>query len=206
MWVTSGSTSLKGRLATKHYSLFMFTKLYKIIEGKGLHYKEMWFDDTKDAVIIHWGKVGFVGKTEEYSMTIEEAKDYLKKIILLWKEEGYHEFPDEELIEIIIQFPLKSEQGNKRDKWLGEKCSEYVQAHLGWRGLGYSEGPDIRNKKLNIFCVVVDEDKAVSSIKTCLKTYRLDLTHAIIAARRWNEDGEFRVKYSHKPVKEFLLI
>lgn len=73
----------------------MFTKLYKIIEGKGLHYKEMWFDDTKDAVIIHWGKVGFVGKTEEYSMTIEEAKDYLKKIILLWKEEGYHEFPDE---------------------------------------------------------------------------------------------------------------
>ena len=63
------------RNASKHYSLFMFTKLYKIIEDKGLHYKEMWFDDTKNAVIIHWGKVGFVGKTEEYSMTIEEAKD-----------------------------------------------------------------------------------------------------------------------------------
>lgn len=184
----------------------MVIKLYKIIEDKGLHYKEMWFDNAQSATVVHWGKVGFVGKTEEYSMSIEEAKDYSRKFTSTCKEEGYNEFPEEELVDIIIQFPLKSEQGNKRDKWLGEKCTEYLQDHLGWRGLGYCEGSDIGNKRLNIFCIVVDEDRAVSSIKTCLKTNRLDLTHAIIVARRWNEDGEFRLKYSHKPIKEFSLI
>ena len=43
----------------------------------------------------------------------------------------------------------------------------------------------IDNGKLNIYCIVVEEERAVSAIKSCLKTYRLDLTHAIIAARNW---------------------
>lgn len=82
----------------------MFTTLYKIIEGKGLHYKEMWFDDTKDAVIIHWGKVGFVGKTEEYSMTIEEAKDYLKKSFCFGKKKDITSSPTKNLLKLSSNF------------------------------------------------------------------------------------------------------
>lgn len=183
----------------------MLITLYKSIESKGLHYREMWFNQERNIVVVHWGKVGFIGKSEEYSMSYEEAEKYSERFILDSRKEGYDEFPEEELCTIVIQFPLKSNLGNKRDKWLGDKCSEYLQYHLSERGLGYSEGAHIENKKLNIFCIVVDEERGVSSIKTCLKTYRLDLTHAIIVARKW-DDEDFRYKYSHKPIDNFSLI
>lgn len=120
------------------------------------------------------------------------------------QQDGFVEINDNNRFWIVVQYPLKSEFGNKRDLWLRDKVQDYLRNHLGWRGLGDVDGFDIGNKKLNIFCLVVDEDKAVSSIKTCLKEYRLDLTHARIAARKYDEE-EFRLKYSHKKIEKFEL-
>lgn len=180
--------------------------LYKLVNDQELYYKEMWYDSEREVVVTHWGKVGFTGKHEEFPMSSTEAEHFARGFESSARNEGYAEFPEEKQVVVVIQFPMKSNNGNKRYKWLGAKCSDYLQNHLAWRGLGLCEGENLENKKLNIFCIVVDEDRAVSSIKTCLKTYRLDLTRAIIAARRYDEDGEFRVRYSLKPVAEFSLV
>jgi hypothetical protein len=94
--------------------------------------------------------------------------------------------------------------GNKRDLWLKDKVQEYLNNHLGWAGLGDVDGFDMGQKKLNIFCRVVDEERAVSSIKTCLKEYRLDLNQARIATKKVG-DEDYTLKFSHKKVLAFEL-
>ena len=179
--------------------------LYKQIETKGLYYREMWYDCTDKIIIEHSGKVGYVGTVVKANMTQEEARTKLLNFQLVCAKEGYEELPEHKLCTIVVQFLLKSKNGNKRDKWLRDKVSEYLSDHLGWRGIGDVESFAIDNGKLNIYCIVVEEERAVSAIKSCLKTYRLDLTHAIIAARNWDDEG-FRVKYSHKPINAFSVI
>lgn len=179
--------------------------LYKQIETKGLYYKEMWYDNSEKVLIEHSGKVGYVGTVTKTNMTSEEARPQLLNFSSICAKEGYTELPDVQSCTIVVQFLLKSKKGNKRDKWLMDKVSEYLTDHLSWRGIGVVDSFGIDNGKLNIYCIVVDEEKAVSAIKTCLKTYRLDLTHAIIAVRNWSDEG-FRVKYSHKPINDFSVI
>ena len=179
--------------------------LYKQIESKGLYYKEMWYDNTDKVLVKHTGKVGYVGTVVKTSMTEEEADMHLRDFNSSCTGDGYITLSNNQSCLIVVQFPLKSKEGNKRDKWLKDKVSEYLKEHLGWRGIGVVESSGIDNGKLNIYCVVVDEERAISAIKTCLKTYRLDLTHAIIAARNWNDES-FRVRYSHKPVNDFSVI
>lgn len=180
-------------------------KLYKFVENKGLHYKEMWFDNQKNVIVIHSGKVGYIGKCEEISIAVEHVEKYSERFVSECNQQGYINLHDDDLCWLVIQYPLKSEFGNKRDAWLKDKVYEYLQSHLGWYGLGHVDGFDIGNKKLNIFCKVVDEEKAVSSIKTCLKTSRLDFTHARIATKKINEN-EYQLKYSYKFIEKFELI
>ena len=179
--------------------------LYKQTGTKGLYYKEMWYEDSEKVLIEHFGKVGYVGTVTKTNMAKEEVDIHLQHFSNVCVKEGYATLPDNQLYVIVVQFLLKSKDGNKRDKWLKDKVSEYLKEHLGWRGIGVVESFGIDNDKLNIYCIVVDEERAVSAIKSCLKTYRLDLTHAIIAARNWDDEG-FRVKYSHKPINDFSVI
>ena len=144
--------------------------LYKQIETKGLYYKEMWYENADKVLIEHSGKVGYVGTIAKTSMTEKEAAIRLQDFSNVCASEGYTKLSENQLCTIVVQYLLKSKDGNKRDKWLKE-----------------------------------EEERAVSAIKSCLKTYRLDLTHAIIAARNWDDEG-FRVKYSYKPINDFSVI
>lgn len=179
--------------------------LYKQIETKGLYYKEMWYENADKVLIEHSGKVGYVGTIAKTSMTEKEAAIRLQDFSNVCASEGYTKLSENQLCTIVVQYLLKSKDGNKRDKWLKDKVSEYLKEHLGWRGIGVVESFAIDNGKLNIYCIVVEEERAVSAIKSCLKTYRLDLTHAIIATRNWDDEG-FRVKYSYKPINDFSVI
>ena len=156
--------------------------LYKQIETKGLYYKEMWYENADKVLIEHSGKVGYVGTIAKTSMTEKEAAIRLQDFSNVCASEGYTKLSENQLCTI-----------------------EYLKEHLGWRGIGVVESFAIDNGKLNIYCIVVEEERAVSAIKSCLKTYRLDLTHAIIAARNWDDEG-FRVKYSYKPINDFSVI
>lgn len=180
-------------------------KFYKSIEGKGLCYKEAWYDKQKSAMIKHEGKVGFIGKNEERQVNNSiEAEEFLLKFAKECQRDDFKEIRKEDHFWLVVQFPLKSKFGNKRDLWLKDKVQEYLKNHLGWYGLGDVDGFDMGNNKLNIFCLVVMEDKAVSSVKTCLKDYRLDLTRARIATKKFNDD-EYQLKYSHKKIEKFEI-
>ncbi|NQX38798.1 hypothetical protein HQN84_08050 [Pedobacter steynii] len=181
-------------------------KKYYKIDNKGQQlYKETWFDKKKNVAIVHYGKVGYRGKTEEIPLDeVKTNNDFLANFCKDCKADGYYEIPQDKHAWVVVQFPLKSELGNKRDLWLKDKVQEYLKNHLGWNGLGDVDGFDMGQKKLNIFCQVVDDERAVSSIKTCLKEYHLDLNQARIATKKIGEK-EYTLKFSHKKIDNFEL-
>ncbi|GGF23317.1 hypothetical protein [Flavobacterium limi] len=180
-------------------------KYYKTDDKEQLLYKETWFDEKNKKAIVHYGKVGYKGKVEEIPIEMQTANDEF--INIFCKEcsnNGYYQIDDDNHHWVVIQYSLKSEFGNKRDLWLKEKVQEYLKNHLGWTGLGNVDGFDMGQRKLNIYCKVVDDERAVSSIKTCLKEYRLDLNKAKIAIKKAGEEN-YNLKFSHKKADNFKL-
>ncbi|GBF76369.1 hypothetical protein PA598K_04835 [Paenibacillus sp. 598K] len=113
---------------------------------------------------------------------------------------------------LVIQYPLKSLKGSKRDHWLREKVSEYVEMVLSEDELGYVDGSDIGRSVadpntyvLNIFCVVTQEAVAIAQVKRVLRESRLDHTRVKIATMP--EGGEtYTLQYAaRKGVTDFSL-
>ncbi|OJJ19966.1 hypothetical protein BKI52_15930 [marine bacterium AO1-C] len=181
-------------------------KLYKEDDQGNLLYAEYWVKSEALAV-IHTGKVGKEGTTEEFDMLgkFGSEKQFIKHFINKFEPKGYGTFPASRKTYLVVQFPMKSLKGNKRDHWLKEKVMEYLDNELGWRGLGHIDGFDMgemtnfpQSYALNIFSEVVDEEKGVTTIKRCLRTYRLDYTRIKIASRPLLSTAPFELKYSAK--------
>ncbi|MDR0230001.1 MAG: hypothetical protein LBI72_13220 [Flavobacteriaceae bacterium] len=180
-------------------------KYYKKDFSGVILYKETWVDSEQGQYIIHWGKYGYQGKVKQVPLNeYTSEEEYFRMFKEECEKDKYALVPREEMYQVVIQFPLASALGNKRDKWLQEKIEEYLNEYLGWRGVGHVDGFDIGRFKLNIFCKVVEPTKAVSCIKTCLKTYYLDLTRCCIASRKQSEE-EYIIHYSLKKVTKFEL-
>lgn len=181
-------------------------KLHKKDKQNNLLYAECWISDEAKG-IVHTGKVGKEGNTEEHNLGEEfkTTSDFLEHFQNHFKKLGYSEFQDDGLIWLVVQFEMKSLKGNKRDHWLKEKVNEYLNSELGWRGIGHVEGFDMGEQitfkgkyALNIFCEVYDEEKGIAAIKRCLREYRLDYTRIKIASRPYLSDSGFQLKYSAK--------
>ena len=94
----------------------------------------------------------------------------------------------DEKLWLVVQYPLKSIRGNKRDYWLKDKVMDYLEIFLHDAELGYVDGFDMGRSKtnpnrfvLNIFCVVTHEKRSITLVKKVLRDYRLDYTKIKIA-------------------------
>ncbi|WP_145335960.1 hypothetical protein [Paenibacillus xylanexedens] len=114
---------------------------------------------------------------------------------------------------LVVQYPLKSANGSKRDQWLKEKVMEYLETALTQHELGGVDGCDIGSsvadpKKyvMNIFCVVTDEERGIALVKKVLRESRLDYTRILIATMPYGTEGSYTLKFaSKKGVTEFSL-
>lgn len=177
-------------------------KLYKE-EGGRLLYREAWVEGGEG--IVHHGAVGKRGKSERHELTGSE-KSFLSSFTREAKSAGYSLIPAKETFWLVVQFPMKSKMGAKRDRWLKETVSEHLNDELGWKGLGHVDGHDIGNFKLNVFCVVVDAELAVAAAKSRLRTSRLDLNRARIATKSFDGDDEYELRFSKKAMVDFSVV
>lgn len=106
---------------------------------------------------------------------------------------------------LVVQYPLKSAQGSKRDHWLKEKIMEYLETVLTQAELGEVDGCDLGSRVadpkayvMNIFCVVTDEDRSIALIKKVLRESRLDYTRIQIATMPYGTEGSYTLKYASK--------
>ncbi|WP_426333864.1 hypothetical protein ACN9MH_01045 [Paenibacillus silvae] len=114
---------------------------------------------------------------------------------------------------LVVQYPLKSAKGSKRDQWLKETVMEYLEAALTRNELGEVDGcdqgssmADPQKYVMNIFCIVTDEERGIALVKKVLRESRLDYTRIQIATMPYGTEGSYTLKYaSKKGVAEFSL-
>lgn len=130
------------------------SKLYRQV-GDKIYYKEFWVD-SEGLITQHSGELGDVGKTE----TIEVADNvslYLDNLVIESKEQGYSEIED--LQEFIVQYVLEDDEDAAE---LLEIIESEIDEALGWTGNGHSEGGDIVENIVSVFCQVIDRDIALT--------------------------------------------
>ncbi|PQP81969.1 hypothetical protein C0Q44_20110 [Paenibacillus sp. PCH8] len=186
--------------------------LYKNEPNGKVLYAEYWMEEGQ--VVEHTGTVGTYGTTTKSDFPVaycnedEFKSDFLKRFI----DQGYEQASNQYAYILLVQYPMKSISGSKRDLWLKDKASEALIGELGWKGLGVVDGHDmgktanpITEFALNIYCYVVDEKLGIQAIKRVLKETRLDYTRIKIASRELNNDKEYVLKYSAKKDQEFYV-
>ncbi|TDQ79445.1 hypothetical protein [Sphingobacterium yanglingense] len=181
-------------------------KYYKFDEGIATQYLEIWYDETERKATVHKGKVGYQGQRTIHQILEENELQQLYVIVKQEAEDLGFVLPKEENYStVVVQYQLKSKFGNKRDLWLKDKVQDYLDNHLGWHGLGAVNGFDLGAGKLNIFCDVIQLDKGISGIKSCLRTSRLDYTQARIAYKTFGTDV-YTLAYAKNMNLSFELI
>lgn len=181
-------------------------KLYKKTDEKVL-YAECWMN-SKTAT-IHTGVVGNIGRSREVSCKNETA--FLNDFQKHYKRRGYERCPENEQFWVVLQWPMKTLEGNTYNRGMRDSATKILNEGLGWLGLGHVDGFDMgrtANPKeefaLNIFCLVVDLDIAIQHIVDTIPK-QLDCSRVKIASRRYDEES-FTLNYCAKPKENWFYI
>ncbi len=133
-------------------------KLYNHdIQGR-LCYHEAWTTDAN--IVEHWGQVGTVGQTvhHPYRRNGDETAA-LERILGGAREQGFCEISDEDHRTLVLEYQLDSDDTNakatKQNNVIG-----LLDEILGWTGLGRTEGSDADQRKISIYCLVVEFELA----------------------------------------------
>ncbi|WP_402875562.1 hypothetical protein [Paenibacillus illinoisensis] len=86
----------------------------------------------------HIGEVGTVGTTTrmDFPASFSDEDEFKVDFHNRYSDQGYKQASEDDGYMLIIQYPMKSLTGSKRDLWLKDKASEALTSELGWKGLG----------------------------------------------------------------------
>lgn len=152
-------------------------------------FAQIWPSAASGEWVVREGTLGRAGRVRETglrpeSMPIEElAAPYLAK--------GFVEVDEERYDWVVVQFPTRNSAYDRR---LIERASEWLDAVLDERGLGYVDGHD-RGKRagddkivVNVYARVKDGELGAVTAMAALRKGAADHTRATIAHRA--PDGE----------------
>jgi len=147
-------------------------KLYKRDAEKDVfYYWEAW--NSPKEVTVHWGIVGEEGSTNKLGLTPHETPfSIIEREAAPFRAKGYQELPDDKLSQVVIQYPIV-EMGTPEDLDKRYEVEHLMNQRLGWTGLGHCDGGDIGSGTMNVFCFVVDTDKATQCITEELRAHDL---------------------------------
>lgn len=159
-------------------------KLIKEINNK-MAYWEVWKDGK--ILTIHSGFVGKTGDTNEVKLKMFERSEKIMENLAEEKlAEGYDYLDEDELIEIVLQYPYE-EQHVEKALEKRQQVEDLMNECLGWTGNGSSDGGDIGTGTTNVFNYVIDVEKALNTIIKELTEHNL-LANVKIAFSDENDD------------------
>jgi predicted DNA-binding WGR domain protein len=152
-------------------------KLYK--QEKGIiFYWEAWEDE--DEITVHWGELGQTGEIISIPLNeFEPPEAAIKKEAEKPYSQGFIEVKQEDLYELIIQYPVEG-MGVPEDIETAYQLEELMNDCLGWTGNGYCDSNDLGEGTMNIYCYVVNPKLALKPILEEL-TANERLDNAVIA-------------------------
>lgn len=193
-------------------------KLY-LQEGETLSYAEVWIDG--DIVTEHVGVCGETGEVTECQLDSEDGwQEYLTGFLKCYYEQGYDQWPDEDLCWIVVQFPVAPaalQRGaapvlEPADEALREAAEMAVNEGLGWTGLGMADGWEAGRRTddpgafvLNLYCVAVNCQMALAVLREVLEAEsEVDCSHMKIAAKEAGAEA-YQLIYSADGSSGFSL-
>ena len=175
----------------------MIIKLYKNIDGL-MHYYEAWDNDKK--VVVHWGKLGTVGKDKIVNVKLgETVASVIERELSQARTEGYKEIDIDDHKTLIIQYKTET-WGDEKDLDKRYMVEDIANETLGWTGNGFCDGGQIGSGSIEIFSYVIDPQIAYKSLIIDLKENEL-LEGVFIAYR--NEDEDYVVLHPKNFQGEF---
>lgn len=172
-------------------------KLY-LQDGGTLRYAEVWVDG--DVVTEHTGVCGETGEVTECQIDGADGwQEYLTGFLKCYYEQGYDQWPEEELCWMVVQFPVAPVELQRgaapnlepADEALREAAEIAVNEGLGWTGLGMADGWEVGRRLddadcfvLNLYCVAVDGELALTALREALEAEAdVDCGHMKIAVK-----------------------
>lgn len=167
-------------------------KLIKKID-ETVHYWEVWND--RKMLNIHYGIVGDEGESEEVKVPLfKSTEKEMARLADKKLEEGYELLDEEILPEIIVQH---KNAGLTMEEALDKRhlVEELLDQSLGWTGNGMVDGGEIEVNEgiTNVFCVVLNIEKAYTAIKKELAEH--NLMDGVTIAYLESEDEDYTTLY-----------
>jgi hypothetical protein len=176
--------------------IFLLIKFYRK-DADGVRYWEAW--DDNDKLVIHSGKLGDQGETQERPLPpLTPLDQAIQADLNQIRLEGYIELSTDDHFQLVVQYRLGS-WGESGDLEKRHDVEERLNQCLGWTGNGHCDGGDIGSGTINAYCFVVDPYLARDVIVEDLRRNNF-LEGAVIAIDRqdafeviWPPDfsGEF---------------
>jgi hypothetical protein len=142
-------------------------KLYKRIGGK-LHYCEVWIEPEYHIVTQHEGICGTHGSTRRTGgETQAGARAQFDRLIATAKRNGYRPIPQSRMQWLIVEYAVDG-MGTSADVDRRHRIEELVDSELGRHGLGHCDGGSIGSGTMEIACLVVDFDVAMTTLEKAL--------------------------------------
>ncbi|GAA1143453.1 hypothetical protein [Nesterenkonia lutea] len=114
-------------------------------EDQAWTYREAWYDDDAQELVIHRGTLGANGKIATEKAAPEESEQLLQSFLAQCEQDGYHEAPTESLTELRLVYPLKAEQPSSSEERNINTVHRDVLGVLAWRGLGALGEPEVES-------------------------------------------------------------
>lgn len=148
--------------------------------AEGLFYREAWLDEESGEFVVHHGKAGHLGKTEEQRFADEaEGEELLEVFTQQCLQDGYTDVNELRLGTVKASWKLKSLDGTQRDHSFAKKVRHTLSAHLGWRGLGElinAEEPEIGRGELVYRIATPAPRRTIETIASAAREFKLDPT------------------------------
>ena len=180
-------------------------RMYKRDDEGVLHFREALYEEDEGQLMLTSGPVGHEGTAKVQEVAPEAAEGLLHAFAVASREDGYAELEPEQQHWVIAQYALKTVTGTERDRYLEHKATQAISSYFLWRGLGEVDHTEFAPRKLNIYCLVPDVNRAVAGLKVVLRDPLLDYTKLSIGSAPVSDPADLRKRHPLPAKAPFTL-
>jgi hypothetical protein len=163
--------------------------MHLVTSDEPRNFVQVWPSETTGEWVVREGTLGRAGKVRETGLSAKTTP--IEQVVASYQAKGFVEVDEHDYDYVVVQFPTRSSAFDRRHI---VHVTEWLDAYLDERGLGYVDGHD-RGKRVsdgkivvNIFAWALDGELGSVTAMAALRKGAADPTRATIAYRSAGDD------------------